>query len=69
MLAILFFLLNLGHNSNQNNMIPDFLISIIVFIGSAIFIGCGIVCFIGSIRFIIELLKGNFPRGRGPFFC
>lgn len=49
-------------------MIPDFLISIIVFIGSAIFIGCGIVYFIGSIRFIIELLKGNFPRGRGPFF-
>ena len=49
-------------------MISDFLYSIIVFIGSALFIGCGIVYIIGSIRFIIELLKGNFPRCRGPFW-
>ena len=49
-------------------MISDFLYSIIVFIGSVIFFGCGIVYIIGSIRVIIELLKGNFPRGRGPFF-
>ncbi len=48
-------------------MIPDFLISLIGYIGGAIFIGFGIVYFIGSIRVIIELLKGKFPRGRGPF--
>lgn len=68
MLDISIFLLNLGHNSNQNNMIPDFLYSIIVSIGSAIYALCCIVFIIGVIRVIIELLKGNFPRCRGPFW-
>lgn len=68
MLAILFFLLNLGHNSNQNNMIPDFLISIIAYVAGTILVLGGIVYVIGFIRVIIELLKGNFPRCRGPFF-
>ena len=49
-------------------MISDFLYSIIVSIGSAIYALCCIVFIIGVIRVIIELLKGNFPRCRGPFW-
>ena len=49
-------------------MIPDFLISIIAYVAGTILVLVGIGYVIGSIRFIIELLKGNFPRGRGPFF-
>lgn len=49
-------------------MIPDFLIPIIGTIVGIFLILGGIVYVIGFIRVIIELLKGNFPRGRGPFF-
>ena len=67
-MAFQFFLLTLEHNSNQNNMIPDFLIPIIGTIVGVFLILGGIGYVIGFIRVIIELLKGNFPRGRGPFF-
>lgn len=49
-------------------MIPDFLIPIIGTIVGVFLILGGIGYVIGFIRVIIELLKGNFPRGRGPFF-
>ena len=47
-------------------MIPDFLISIIGYIGGAILILCGIVYVITVILVIIDVLKGN--KIQGPFF-
>ena len=49
-------------------MIAAFLISILGRI-IAFFLAIGfIVYFIGFVKYMIELLKGNFPRCRGPFF-
>ena len=54
------------HNSNWNTMISDFLYSIIVSIGSAIYALCCIVFIIGVIAVIIDVLRGN--KIQGPFF-
>lgn len=49
-------------------MIVAFLKTILVHI-IAFFLAIGfIVYFIGFVKYMIELLKGNFPRCRGPFF-
>ena len=54
------------HNSNWNNMIQDFLFSLIGYIGGAILVLCGIVYFITIILVIIDVLRGN--KIQGPFF-
>ena len=65
-LDISIFLLTLEHNSNWNNMIQDFLFSLIGYIGGAILVLCGIVYFITIILVIIDVLRGN--KIQGPFF-